>query len=91
MTESQVLQIASQAMLTGAKLAAPIMIAAMAVGLVVGLLQSVTQIQESTLTFVPKVLTVGLVILVAGHWMIGVFVSYVHALFASVPSLLAGG
>jgi flagellar biosynthetic protein FliQ len=91
MTEAQVIQIAAQAMLTGAKIAAPIMLAAMAVGLVVSLLQSVTQIQEQTLTFVPKVLTVSLVILVSGHWMIGTLVGYVHTLFSSVPALLAGG
>ncbi|MCU1495399.1 MAG: fliQ [Acidimicrobiaceae bacterium] len=91
MTEQQVLQIASQAMLTGAKIAAPIMIAAMAVGLVVSLFQSVTQIQEMTLTFVPKLVAVGAVVMLAGHWMLGVFVGYVHSLFASLPQLLAGG
>jgi flagellar biosynthetic protein FliQ len=91
MTEQQVLQIASQAMITGATMAAPIMLSAMAVGLLVSLFQSVTQIQEATLTFVPKVLVVGLVMTVAGHWMLGVFTAYVHALFASVPQLLAGG
>jgi flagellar biosynthetic protein FliQ len=90
-TEQQVLQIAAQAMVTGAKLAAPIMLAAMAVGLVVSLFQSVTQIQEATLTFVPKLVVVGLVVMLAGHWMLGTFVTYVHALFASVPQLLAGG
>ncbi len=91
MTEQQVLQIAAQAMVAGAKIAAPIVLAAMAVGLVVSLFQSVTQIQEATLTFVPKVVVVGLVMMLAGHWMLGVFIAYVHAIFASVPSLLAGG
>jgi len=91
MNQQQVIQLASQAMLTGAKIAAPIMAAAMAVGLVVSLFQSVTQIQESTLTFVPKVLAVGGVLMISGHWMLGVFTGYVHALFASVPTLLAGG
>ena len=91
MTEQQVLQLASNAMLTGAKIAAPIMIAAMAVGLVISLFQSVTQIQEATLTFVPKVIVVGLVLTIAGHWMIGTFVTYTHNLFAMVPQLLSGG
>ncbi len=91
MTEQQVLQLAANAMLTGSKIAAPIMLAAMAVGLVISLFQSVTQIQEATLSFVPKVLAIGLVMLVAGHWMLGTFVDYVHALFASVPQLIAGG
>ncbi|HVC24629.1 MAG TPA: flagellar biosynthesis protein FliQ [Acidimicrobiales bacterium] len=91
MTEAQVLQIAANAMMTGAKIAAPIMLSAMAVGLLISLFQSVTQIQEATLTFVPKVVVVGAVVMFAGHWMLGVFVTYVHSLFASLPQLLAGG
>ncbi|MDA8292604.1 MAG: flagellar biosynthesis protein FliQ [Actinomycetota bacterium] len=91
MTESQVLQLAANAMLTGAKIAAPIMLVAMGVGLVISLLQSVTQIQEATLTFVPKVVAVGAVVMITGHWMLGTFVGYVHSLFASLPQLLAGG
>jgi flagellar biosynthetic protein FliQ len=91
MTEQQVLQLAAAAMVTAAKIAAPILLTAMAVGFVVSLLQSVTQIQEMTLTFVPKVLAGGLAILFTGHWMLSTFITYVHALFASIPSLLAGG
>lgn len=91
MTEQQVLQIAAQAMVTAAKIAAPILLSAMAVGLVISLFQSVTQIQEPTLTFVPKVLVVGLVVMFAGHWMLGEFTAYVQSLFASIPQLLAGG
>ena len=91
MNEQAILQLAAGAMVTGAKLAAPIVLVSMGVGLVISLFQSVTQIQEATLTFVPKVLAVGLVMLVAGHWMLGTFVNYVHALFASVPQLIAGG
>lgn len=90
MTEQQVLQLASEAMLTAAKIAAPIVLSAMAIGLLVSIFQSVTQIQESTLTFVPKVLVVGTVLVVAGHWMLGVFVGYTEQLFNSIPSLLAG-
>lgn len=91
MTEAQILQLASGAMVTAAKIAAPIILGAMAVGLVVSLFQSVTQIQDSTLTFVPKLLVVGLVIALCGHWMLGTFVSYTHTLFASIPQLLSGG
>lgn len=91
MTEALILQIASGAMVTGAKIAAPIMIAAMGVGLVISLLQSVTQIQEPTLSFVPKLIVVGLVIGFAGHWMLGQFVAYTQSLFAMIPQLLAGG
>lgn len=91
MTEAQVLQLAANAMVTGAKVAAPIMLAAMGVGLVVSLFQSVTQIQEPTLTFVPKLVAVGLVIALAGHWMLGQFVGYTESLFTSLPQMLAGG
>lgn len=91
MNEQAFLQLAAGAMITAAKVGAPIMLSAMAVGLVVSLFQSVTQIQESTLTFVPKLLVVGLVLLLAGHWMIGQLIGYTHTLFASIPQLLAGG
>ena len=91
MTESQVLQLAANAMLTGAKIAAPIMLVAMGVGLVISLLQSVTQIQEATLTFVPKLVVVGLVIGIGGHWMLAQFMGYVHELFGELPQLLSSG
>lgn len=91
MNEAAILQLASGAMMTAAKVAAPIVLAAMGVGLVISLFQSVTQIQEQTLTFVPKVIAVGLVLTIAGHWMIGTFVTYTHNLFAMVPQLLSGG
>jgi flagellar biosynthetic protein FliQ len=89
--EQAILQLAAGAMMMAAKVAAPIVLAAMGVGLVISLFQSVTQIQEQTLTFVPKVIAVGLVLTIAGHWMIGTFVTYTHNLFAMVPQLLSGG
>ena len=91
MNEQAILQLAAGAMMMAAKVAAPIVLAAMGVGLVISLFQSVTQIQEQTLTFVPKVIAVGLVLTIAGHWMIGTFVTYTHNLFAMVPQLLSGG
>ncbi|MDA8295476.1 MAG: flagellar biosynthesis protein FliQ [Actinomycetota bacterium] len=91
MTQAQILQIAAGAMMTGAKIAAPIVLGAMVIGLVVSLFQSVTQIQEQTLTFVPKLVVVGLIIAIAGHWMLGQFASYTDSLFATVPQLLANG
>ena len=91
MSEQAVLQLAAGAMMMAAKVAAPIVLVAMGVGLVISLFQSVTQIQEQTLTFVPKVIAVGLVLTIAGHWMIGTFLTYTHNLFAMVPQLLSGG
>lgn len=91
MTEQQILQLAASAMFTAAKIAAPIVLSAMAVGLVISVFQSVTQIQEATLTFVPKVVAVGLVLTVGGHWMLGQFVGFTQQLFNSIPQLLGGG
>lgn len=91
MTEQQALQIASSAMITAAKLAAPIVLTSMAVGLVISIFQSITQIQEQTLTFVPKVLAVGLVLMIGGHWMLGQFIGLTHELFDQIPQLLSGG
>jgi len=89
--EQVAIHLAAGAMITAAKIAAPILLSAMVVGLAVSLFQSVTQIQELTLTFVPKLLVVALVIALAGHWMLGVFVGYVDQLFAQIPQLLGTG
>ena len=91
MSEQAALALAQGAIITGAKIAAPIILAAMAVGLSVSLLQSVTQIQESTLSFVPKLLAVGGVLMVSGHWMLGEFTGYVDTLFQGLPALLGSG
>jgi flagellar biosynthetic protein FliQ len=89
--EQVAIHLAAGAMTTAAKIAAPILLSAMIVGLAVSLFQSVTQIQEMTLTFVPKLLVVALVIGLAGHWMLGQFVGYVHELFSQVPQLIGTG
>lgn len=88
MTTQLVLNLVSETMLTAAKIAAPILISALAVGLVVSLFQSVTQIQDMTLTFVPKLVVVVLVIIFAGHWMLGQLTGFVHQLFLELPRLL---
>lgn len=88
MTDAAVVQIAVQAIMTSAKLAAPILIVSLAVGLGISILQSVTQIQEVTLTFVPKLAGVGIVILVAGHWMLREIIAFTTQLFTELPSLL---
>jgi flagellar biosynthetic protein FliQ len=89
MTDTAILHIGLEAMITASKLAAPILLTALAVGLLVGLLQSVTSIQEVTLTFVPKFVAVGVVMLLAGSWMLSTLVSFTQGLFQMVPSLIA--
>jgi flagellar biosynthesis protein FliQ len=88
-SDTVVIQIAVQTLLTTAKLCAPILVVSLAVGLGVSLFQSVTQIQEVTLTFVPKLAGVALVIVVAGHWMLGELIGFTDRLFAMLPGLLS--
>ena len=91
MSDTSVLQLAITTMIVVAKLCAPILITALAVGFGISLFQSVTQIQEVTLTFVPKILAVGIVIAVSGNWMLHELVSFTHELFTALPALLQAG
>lgn len=90
MNSSEVLNIAVQALWVAAKLCAPILLTALIVGFAVSLLQSITQIQEATLAFVPKAVGVALALLLAGHWMITEIVTFTHELFDKIPLLLKG-
>lgn len=89
MTDTQIMHIAWQVMIVSAKLAAPALVTALVVGFAVSLFQSATQIQEFTLSFVPKALAVGVALLVSGHWMMTTLVSFTHDLYAAIPSLLS--
>lgn len=86
MTDTQVLDIAQNAMLMASKLAMPLLITALAIGVVVSLIQTVTQIQEMTLSFVPKVVAIGVVLVVAGNWMLREVVVYTQSLWGSIPT-----
>lgn len=88
MTDSTVIDIAIQTMMITAKLAAPILVVSLAIGVAVSLLQSVTQVQEYTLTFVPKLAGIALVIVVAGSWMLHQLIAFTQDLFERVPSLI---
>jgi flagellar biosynthetic protein FliQ len=90
MTDTQVLHMALQAMIITAKLCAPMLLTSLAVGFAISMFQSATQIQEFTLSFVPKILAVGFAILLSGHWMLTTLIDYTNQLFASLPSLLSG-
>ena len=91
MNDQGVLQLAGHALTTAAELAAPILVASLVVGLLVSLFQSVTQIQEFTLSFVPKVLAVSAILMLTGHWMISTMVSFTDSAFQMLPRLLNGG
>jgi flagellar biosynthetic protein FliQ len=85
-----VLDIGLDALVLAAKLSAPVLVTALVVGFVVSLIQSVTQIQEVTLSFVPKAIAAAAALLVSGHWMIAELVSFTDELYARIPTLLGG-
>jgi flagellar biosynthetic protein FliQ len=91
MDTNQVMDIGMQGLIVAAKLAAPILITALVIGFAISLLQSITQIQEVTLSFVPKAIGVAVALMVAGNWMISEIVSFTNAMFEKIPSLLGGG
>ncbi len=68
-------------------LSAPVLLVAMAVGLVISILQATTSIQEQTLTFVPKIAAILLVLALLGGWMFGSLEQYARGLFAMIPSM----
>lgn len=82
MTVDEVVAIANQALFTIIEVSAPVLLISMAVGLIVSIFQTVTSIQEQTLTFVPKVLAIFLVIMLAGHWMMTEMVNLMTNLWA---------
>jgi flagellar biosynthetic protein FliQ len=84
----QVIQIVAQALLTAAKIAGPVLVSTLVIGLALSIVQSATQIQEQTLTFLPKLVISAVVLVVTGAWCLRVLVGFTHQLFAMVPSLL---
>jgi flagellar biosynthetic protein FliQ len=87
MTDSQVLEIAKDAFEIAIKVGGPILFAALIIGVLISVLQTITQIQEMTLTFVPKLLGTGLIVLLGGRWMMSEMVVWVQSLWALIPSL----
>ena len=69
-------------------LAAPLLLVALVTGLIVGAFQAATQINEQTLSFIPKLLAMALAVVVAGPWMLKVLISYTRELFESIPNLI---
>ncbi len=88
MDDDKVIQIVADALLTATKIAGPVLLATLTIGLILSIVQSATQIQEQTLTFVPKLAGIAIVILLAGHWMLGETIAFTHSLFNMIPQLL---
>jgi flagellar biosynthetic protein FliQ len=90
-TDSDVIHLALQSMTAAAKLGTPVLLTALVVGFAVSLFQSVTQIQEVTLSFVPKAIGVGVALLVTGNWMLHELISFTTGLYAQIPHLIGSG
>lgn len=86
MTEGQVLSYAQQALFTALELSLPLLLTTLVVGTAVSIVQTVTQIQEQTLVFVPKILAAFLVIAIAGGWMLQSAVAFATRMFLEIPS-----
>jgi flagellar biosynthetic protein FliQ len=89
MTDTMITELAMQAMMIAAKMAAPILVTALVIGFAISLFQSVTQIQEATLSFVPKAVATGAALLFSGNWMLHEMVTYTSQLFERIPQLLS--
>ena len=90
MNQDTVINLATQAMSLALKVAGPLLLVGLVIGLVVSLFQAVTQIQEQSLSFIPKIVGVAVLIVILGPWMLGQIVSYTQNLLMSIPQLVGG-
>jgi flagellar biosynthesis protein FliQ len=90
MNDTTVIDLGIQAMMITAKLAAPILLTALIIGFAISLFQSVTQIQEVTLSFVPKAAGIAVALLLSGSWMVREIVGFTSSLYERIPSLIGG-
>lgn len=88
MTPEAVLELGRQAMSVTSMLAAPLLLSALAVGLLIGMFQAATQIQDMTLSFIPKLIILMIAITLAGPWMLDVIVNFTRELFLAIPSMV---
>ncbi|MGA9858683.1 MAG: flagellar biosynthesis protein FliQ [Solirubrobacteraceae bacterium] len=88
MNQDTVVSLATQAMTLAIEIAGPMMLVGLGIGLVVSIFQAVTSIQEQTLTFIPKVIGLGVLIVILGPWMLGQLVTYAQNLYLSIPQLI---
>ena len=89
MSDADVLGIALNAMIVVGKILAPLLLVALVIGLIIGLLQAVTQVQEVTLTFVPKFIAMAVIFVFAGHWFLRLLIEFTIGLFNQIPNLIS--
>jgi flagellar biosynthetic protein FliQ len=88
MTPESIMTIGQHALEVTLLLAAPLLLIALVVGLGIGVFQAATQINEMTLSFIPKLLAIAATLVIAGPWMLKLIVAYTHDLFQSIPQLI---
>ena len=89
MTPETVITIGQQALWVTMLIAAPLLLSALGVGLLVGMFQAATQINEMTLSFIPKLLVLVLALVVAGPWMLSIIINFTQQLIEQIPSLIS--
>ncbi|MEY4435523.1 MAG: Flagellar biosynthetic protein FliQ [Pseudomonadota bacterium] len=87
MDSAAVVDLARQALWMTMLISGPLLVVGLLVGLIVGIFQAATSINEQTLSFIPKILTMGLTLSIAGGWMINTMVDYTKGIFTRIPSL----
>lgn len=88
MTPESVMTMGRQAMEITLMVAAPLLIVALAVGLIVSIFQAATQINEATLSFIPKLVAIFVTMIVAGPWMLTVMMDYMRQMFSNIPGMV---
>lgn len=91
MNQDTAMNLGTQALDVAMKLGGPLLLVGLAVGLTVSVFQAITQIQEQSLAFIPKIIATVVVLVVAGPWMLGELLTYAENLFRSIPDLVRGG
>ncbi len=88
MTPEVVMELGQQTLMMVAMLAGPLLIAALGVGLLIGIFQAATQIQEMTLSFIPKLAALAIALVIVGPWMLRTIVEFTKELFMQIPALV---
>jgi len=88
MVPETIFMVGQDAMIVAVKLTAPVLLPSLAVGLIIAMFQAATQINEATLTFVPKVIVIGIVLMIMGPGMLQMFIDYFQGLIRDIPHLI---
>ena len=90
MSQDQVISICVSAMALAMKISMPLLLVGLIVGLLVSIFQAVTQIQEQTLSFIPKIAGLAVVLVIGGPWMLGQLLTWTEELYGQIPKLVGG-